>query len=73
MHPNFFNMLRKQFPIYCYKREAVFALLNAIEPVVQDEHLSFAEVEQATACVVEIIRSTAYYKWRSTVETPSPD
>lgn len=73
MHPNFFNMLGKQFPIYCYKQKSVLALYNAIEPVVLDERLSFAEVEQATACVVEIIRSTACYRRRSPVETPSQD
>lgn len=73
MHPNFFNMLRKQFPIYCYKQKSVIALLNAIEPVMLDEHLSFAEVEQATACVVEIIRSTVCYRRRSPAETPSQD
>lgn len=73
MHPNFFNMLRKQFPIYCYKQKSVDALYKAIGTVVLDEHLSFAEVEQATACVVEIIRSTVCYRRNQPTETPSQE
>lgn len=73
MHPNFYDKLGKEFPIYCYKRKAVDSLQKAIGTVVLDEHLSFAEVEQATACVVEIIRSTACYRRHQPDETPSQD